>query len=66
MKTKYFHKVYLTEVMSSFECDTFFPLLTDDFKLVENDSDVTSEVQEENGIKYRYTTYEKIVPPVIA
>lgn len=61
MKSEYFHKVYLTEVMSSFECDTFFPLLTNDFKLVENDLEVTSEVQEENGIKYRYTTYEKIV-----
>ena len=25
MQSKYFHRLYLTEIQAEFECDTFFP-----------------------------------------
>lgn len=53
------HRVYLTRVMATFECDAFFPQLTDNFKLVPNDEGIPEEIQEENGIKYQYQIYEK-------
>jgi dihydrofolate reductase len=58
MKSDQCHRVYLTKVHGVFECDTFFPAIPEDFKLV-TDSDVQEEVQEENGIKYQYKIYEK-------
>ncbi|KAJ6641417.1 Dihydrofolate reductase [Pseudolycoriella hygida] len=54
------HRIYFTEIKASFECDAFFPNIPDDFKLVENDDDLPSEVQEENGLKYQYKIYEKL------
>ncbi|XP_055639595.1 dihydrofolate reductase [Toxorhynchites rutilus septentrionalis] len=53
------HRIYLTEVMKTFTCDAFFPEITTDFKAVK-DSEVPEELQEENGIQYRYKVYEKI------
>ena len=53
------HKVYLTKVMGHFECDTFFPPLTNDFVQIPNDPDISSEIQEENGIKYQYQVFQK-------
>ncbi|KAG5685103.1 hypothetical protein PVAND_014303 [Polypedilum vanderplanki] len=60
MESSLCHRIYLTRVMATFECDAFFPNLTEDFKRVPNDEDITEEIQEENGIKYQYQTYEKI------
>lgn len=46
-------KIYLTEVLGEFECDTFFPEIPlDRFKRVNE-----SEVMEENGIMYRFVEY---------
>jgi dihydrofolate reductase len=53
-------RVYLTRVLQTFECDAFFPELSNNFNLVPNDSDIPTEVQEENGIKYKYEIYERI------
>ncbi|XP_050083080.1 dihydrofolate reductase [Anopheles aquasalis] len=53
------HRVYLTEIKKHFECDAFFPPIPASFALVANDSDVPSEEQEENEIRYVYKTYEK-------
>lgn len=61
MESSYCHRVYLTKIMASFDCDTFFPKLTDDFRLVPNDEDIPSDVQEENGVKYQYQIFEKAV-----
>ncbi|XP_058455512.1 dihydrofolate reductase [Malaya genurostris] len=55
------HRIYLTEIKQKFECDAFFPEITNDFKLVTNDTDIPTEVQEENGIKYQYKIYEKVL-----
>ncbi|XP_053694413.1 dihydrofolate reductase [Sabethes cyaneus] len=53
------HRIYLTEIKKTFECDTFFPELSKQFKIVENDEDVPREIQEENGLEYQYKIYEK-------
>ncbi|XP_065080172.1 dihydrofolate reductase [Ochlerotatus camptorhynchus] len=54
------HRIYLTEIKKTFECDAFFPEITDEFQLVKNDEDVPEEIQEENGIQYQYRIYEKV------
>ncbi|XP_078666418.1 dihydrofolate reductase-like [Branchiostoma floridae x Branchiostoma belcheri] len=53
------HRVYLTRVYKDFTCDTFFPSMDDSFKLV-SDPGIPSEMQEENGIEYKYEVYEKV------
>jgi dihydrofolate reductase len=45
--------------MADFVCDTFFPEMKDeDFQLVE-DPDVPKEVQEEQGIRFKYQVFER-------
>lgn len=51
--------IYLTKIMAEFECDAFFPTIGSAFRLIGNPADVPSEVQEENGIQYRYLVYQK-------
>ncbi len=46
--------IYLTEIESVFECDTFFPAIPAEFKKTE-----TRELNEENGIKFRFCVYQK-------
>lgn len=59
MASPFCHRVYFTDVKASFDCDAFFPEIPSDFKLVKNDEDISSGVQEENGIKYEYKLYER-------
>lgn len=33
MESKYFHRLYLTEILAKFECDTFMPPLADHLRL---------------------------------
>jgi len=48
-------KLYLTEILKTFDCDTFFPAIPPKFKKIQiNDN------QEENGIPFRFAVYEKI------
>lgn len=52
--------LYLTDVMADFECDVFFPEFDKDvFKLQQRHPGVPSEIQEENGIKYKYQVFKK-------
>lgn len=60
MESDLCHRIYFTRIMGTFDCDTFFPDLTDDFVLVPNDADIPEDVQEENGTKYQYQIYEKV------
>lgn len=53
------HRVYFTKVMATFDCDAFFPEMPATFKLVPNDDDIPSDIQEENGIKYQYQIFQK-------
>lgn len=59
MESPLCHRIYLTKVYGCFECDTFFPELTSDFVQVPNDSDIPTEIQEEDGIKYQFQIFEK-------
>ena len=54
------HRIYFTKIMAKFDCDAFFPKITDQFQRVSNDEDLTEEIQEENGIKYQYQIFEKL------
>jgi dihydrofolate reductase len=49
-----FDLLYLTEIEGRFECDVFFPPFESICSLVSQ-----SEVQIENGISYRFKTYQK-------
>lgn len=53
------YRIYFTKIFSNFDCDAFFPEISNEFKQVPNDDDIPSEIQEENGIKYQYQIYEK-------
>ena len=48
------NKIYITEIMDIYPCDTFFPEIPPDFKKVEE-----SDIQEENGIEFKFIIYEK-------
>lgn len=58
MASDYCHRIYYTEIKAKFECDAFFPDIPTTFKIVPNDDDIPSEVQEENNLKYQYKIYE--------
>ncbi|XP_042268074.1 zgc:153031 [Thunnus thynnus] len=52
--------VYLTDVMADFDCDVFFPEFDRGlFKVQERFPGVPSEIQEENGIKYKFQVFKK-------
>lgn len=60
MESPLCHKIYLTRVLAEYECDAFFPELTNNFQRIPNDPDIPEDIQEENGIKYQYQVYEKV------
>ncbi|KAM9377796.1 dihydrofolate reductase [Pholidichthys leucotaenia] len=52
--------LYLTDVMADFDCDAFFPEFNKTlFKIQESFPGVPGEVQEENGIKYKFQVYKR-------
>jgi len=52
------HRVYLTQVLRTVECDTFLPPLPEGLTEV-TDPDVPTEVQEEGDFKYLYKVWER-------
>ncbi|KAL6263143.1 hypothetical protein P5V15_005944 [Pogonomyrmex californicus] len=58
MESPYFGRLYLTRIKKKFECDTFFPLIPNDFVLIE-DPTVPQGIQKENGIEFVYEVYER-------
>jgi len=46
--------LYITELMTTFDCDAFFPVYKERFRLIDQ-----SASQEENGIPYIWNVYEK-------
>jgi len=60
MESKRCHRLYLTEVKDTFECDTFFPKISNNFKEVEPEPEIPRGIQEENNIKFVYKVLEKV------
>ncbi len=54
------HRIYLTEIVNSFECDTFFPKFDRSVFQEVTDPEVPQELQTEEEIKYHFKVYEKI------
>ena len=51
-------RVYRTEVMERFDCDTFMEELGEEWEEVEDDT-VPQGVQEEEGVKFRYRVFQR-------
>lgn len=51
------NEVYATVINEDFECDTFFPVLSDDFAIVDK-----SEIYNEKNINFNYIHYKKLKP----
>lgn len=59
MELNNFHRLYLTRIYKHFKCDTFFPTIPNNYKLV-HDPLVPQGRQKENDIEYEYQIYEKV------
>lgn len=59
MKSSRCNRVYLTDVMADFECDTFFPEIPADFIDVSESEEQCKEINEENGVKYQFKIFQK-------
>ncbi|AWP08770.1 putative dihydrofolate reductase-like [Scophthalmus maximus] len=58
--------VYLTNIMAEFDCDVFFPEFDRGlFKLQERFPHVPSDIQEENGIQYKFQVFKKEISDAI-
>lgn len=59
MESPHCHRIYLTRIFADIECDTFFPAIDENkFHLV-SDPKVDGEMQEENGMQYKFLIYER-------
>ena len=60
MRSDLLHRIYLTEISTPFDCDTFFPKFdATDFRQVV-DEKVPTEEQKEGEVVYAFKVYEKI------
>ncbi|XP_030326160.1 dihydrofolate reductase [Strigops habroptila] len=56
------HRLFVTRILQEFESDTFFPEINyKDYKLLMEYPGVPTDIQEENGIQYKFEVYEKAV-----
>ncbi|XP_044302812.1 dihydrofolate reductase isoform X1 [Varanus komodoensis] len=55
-----FQRLFLTRIFHDFESDTFFPEIDlEKYKLLPTYDGVPVDIQEENGIRYKFEVYEK-------
>uniref|UniRef100_D3TQQ1 dihydrofolate reductase n=1 Tax=Glossina morsitans morsitans TaxID=37546 RepID=D3TQQ1_GLOMM len=59
MASKRCHRLYITEIQSSFESDVFLPTIPNDFEQIIPGPEVPQTVQVENCICFRYKVLEK-------
>ncbi|XP_071587445.1 dihydrofolate reductase isoform X1 [Heliangelus exortis] len=56
------HRLFVTRILQEFESDAFFPEIDyKDYKLLTEYPGVPADIQEENGIQYKFEVYEKAV-----
>uniref|UniRef100_A0A8C5S556 dihydrofolate reductase n=1 Tax=Laticauda laticaudata TaxID=8630 RepID=A0A8C5S556_LATLA len=56
------HQLFVTRIMHDFESDTFFPEIDlKKYRLLPNYTDIPVDIQEENGIQYKFEVYENII-----
>ncbi|KAM4745151.1 dihydrofolate reductase [Anableps anableps] len=54
-------RLFVTQILKQFDCDTFLPeIVPDKYRLLPEFPGVPKELQEENGIQYRFEVYESI------
>ncbi|XP_028991087.1 dihydrofolate reductase [Betta splendens] len=54
-------RLFVTQILKQFECDTFLPeICLDKYRLLSEFPEVPQDLQEENGIQYKYEVYESI------
>ena len=59
MKHSTLKKIYLTQILNNFDCDTFFPSIdTQEWNLV-TDEAVDTALQQEDGFQFKYLVYER-------
>ena len=63
MEHRKLERLYVTRIFKHFDCDTFFPTISeDDWELTE-DVNVPSEIQIENGTEYKFEVYRRRSEP---
>uniref|UniRef100_A0A663FA28 Dihydrofolate reductase n=1 Tax=Aquila chrysaetos chrysaetos TaxID=223781 RepID=A0A663FA28_AQUCH len=56
------HRLFVTRILQDFESDTFFPEIDyKEYKLLTEYPGVPADIQEENGIQYKFEVYEKAI-----
>ncbi|XP_032068480.1 dihydrofolate reductase [Thamnophis elegans] len=56
------HQLFVTRIMHDFESDTFFPEIDlKKYRLLPNYTGIPADIQEENGIQYKFEVYENII-----
>uniref|UniRef100_A0A670XWX4 Dihydrofolate reductase n=2 Tax=Pseudonaja textilis TaxID=8673 RepID=A0A670XWX4_PSETE len=56
------HQLFVTRIMHDFESDTFFPEIDlKKYRLLPNYTGIPVDIQEENGIQYKFEVYENII-----
>uniref|UniRef100_UPI00398E894A dihydrofolate reductase n=1 Tax=Pristiophorus japonicus TaxID=55135 RepID=UPI00398E894A len=61
MESPVSHRIFVTRILKDFESDTFIQEMDlNKFKLLPKFPDVPTEVQEDNGIQYKFEVYERI------
>ncbi|XP_028312380.1 dihydrofolate reductase [Gouania willdenowi] len=54
-------RLFVTRILKQFECDTFLPEISEDkYRLLPEFPGVPQELQEENGIQYKFQVYESV------